>query len=178
MALLKLVDEKKAEGLLEALLGGTKDMLGFVPNALKLYGKLPKVLSNTLATFETYRSNTNFSPGFFVSVRYCVALQKGTEYCINLNSGLLKKFGVPAELVDGAADDWRVLPLPDNEKEMMALCLKVADSPDDVSQDDIDHLKSIGWSEEDILMAADQAARMLYGGALMRSFKLDPDDFS
>lgn len=58
----------------------------------------------------------------------------------------------------------------------MGFAVKVATDPENISAEDIENLKNLGWSETDIFTAADQAARMLYGSTMLKAFKVKPDE--
>jgi len=176
MALIKLSPEDQAEGVLADIYQATKERMGFLPNSIKLFAHNIGVLLGTLKIFEAYTEGSNINPEIFTLIRYSVAHARGSKYCINMNSKILQQTGFDPELVDNAHGHWTQFPISDSEKELVGFAVKVATDPENISAEDIENLKTLGWSETDIFTAADQAARMLYGSTMLKAFKVKPDE--
>jgi len=175
VALISLISEEKAYKTLGLIYSSIKERMGFIPNSLKLFAQNQGILANTLKIFESYAGGSNINANIFPIIRYAVAHAKGSTYCINMNSKVLKKYGFDESLVDSAHGHWTQFPISEKEKELIGFAVKVATDAENVCADDVDRLKNLGWSEKDIYTASDQGARMLYGSALLKAFKVELD---
>ena len=61
-------------------------------------------------------------------------------------------------------------PLEEFQKKMLLFVLKVVKSPEDVSKDDIEKLRQLGWSDEHIFDAAFHGASMAAPSILYQAF--------
>ena len=64
-------------------------------------------------------------------------------------------------------------PLEDNERVMLAFVMKAIKTPDAVTQEDVNQLHGMGWTDRDILDALAHGANMIASSILMKTFKMD-----
>ena len=64
-------------------------------------------------------------------------------------------------------------PLDEKQKALLLFILKACDNPHSVSAEDMDRLRSLGWSEVDIVEAVAQGARMVGTNIIFDTFKID-----
>jgi alkylhydroperoxidase family enzyme len=84
-----------------------------------------------------------------------MASQEGNyTYCINWNTQLLTSvLGLSKEQVAAATKNPREAALTPEEKALLLFVQKVVRDPALTSQEDADHLKALGWSDQEIFDA-------------------------
>ena len=77
------------------------------------------------------------------------------------------------EDIEKIAEDPLQAPLEDKERDMLAFVMKAIGTPDEVAQEDMDHLHELGWTDSDILEALTHGTNMIGSSILMKAFKMD-----
>jgi alkylhydroperoxidase family enzyme len=155
MALVQTTLPEKAEGKLAELYAEVEQMFGMVPNNVRMLGVSP-------------------TP-FLAMVRMLVAKACHSPYCQNLNSGLLLKAGFTKEQIAAMQADPAQVPLDEKQKTLLLFVLKACDNPHSVSAEDMDRLRSLGWSEVDVVDAVAHGASMVGTNIISATFKIDRD---
>jgi uncharacterized protein YciW len=90
---------------------------------------------------------------------------------VQLNAGLLKMAGgfSDAELESLKAHP-ETAPLEDSQKALLLFVLKVIKAPDLVDGTDVEKLREMGWTDQDIFDAAFHAAAMIGASKLYKAF--------
>jgi alkylhydroperoxidase family enzyme len=175
VALIQTTSPEKAEGKLAELYAEVEQMFGRVPNNARMLGVSPALLENQLQLMEYYMGHPTLSTPFLAMVRMLVSKACRTPYCQNLNSGLLLKSGFTKEQIAGMQADPAQAPLDDKQKALLLFVLKSCDNPHSVAAEDVDRLRSLGWSEVDIVDAVAHGARMVGTNIIFNTFKIDQD---
>jgi alkylhydroperoxidase family enzyme len=175
MALVKTTPPEKAEGQLAELYAEVEQMFGRVPNNARLLGVSPDLLENQLQLIGHYMGHATLTTPFLAMVRMLVSKACQSPYCQNLNSGLLLNAGFTKEQIAAMQADPTQAPLDDKQKALLLFVLKACDNPHSVSAQDVDHLRSMGWSEVDIVDAVAHGARMVGTNIIFDTFKIDKD---
>ncbi len=175
MALLNLTPPEKAEGKLAELYAGAEAFFGAVPNNVRMLGVSPAVLENQMHFAEYAFSHPTLKPPFFAMIRLLVSKACNSPYCETVNKHLLKQGGLSEQQVEAIMDNPANAPLDDKEKELLKFVLKVCDDPHSSTQTDIEQLKGLGWSEQDIFDAVAHGARAVATNIIFDAFKLDSD---
>jgi len=175
MALLKMTQPEEADGKLKELYDSVSMFFGSVPNNAKMFGVNPVTLESQAGMIMYYNAHQRISALTFAAIRIAISTKFGNQYCVDFNSQVLTKFGVPQMMVDEMKNGGDSSMLSESENALVDFCRKATGTPDEVSAQDIEDLKQMGWSEQDIFDAAEHAARMVYTGIIFKSFKIDSD---
>ena len=175
MALIQTTPPEKAEGKLAELYAEVEQMFGRVPNNARMLGVSPALLENQLQLMEHYMGHPTLSTPFLAMVRMLVSKACRTPFCQNLNSGLLLKSGFTKEQVAAMQADPAQAPLDEKQKALLLFVLKSCDNPHSVAAEDVNRLRSLGWSEVDIVDAVAHGARMVGTNIIFNTFKIDQD---
>jgi alkylhydroperoxidase family enzyme len=175
MALVQTTLPEKAEGKLAELYAEVEQMFGMVPNNVRMLGVSPPLLENQLQLIGHYMGHPTLTTPFLAMVRMLVSKACHSPYCQNLNSGLLLKAGFTKEQVGAMQADPTQAPLDEKQKALLLFVLKACDNPHSVAAEDVDRLRSLGWSEVDIVDAVAHGARMVGTNILFDTFKIDRD---
>ncbi len=175
MPLVKTTPPGEAEGKLAELYATTEQYFGAVPNNVQLLGVSPAVLENQLQMVEHYIGHPNLTMPFLAWIRLLVSNACQSEYCQNLNSGLLMQQGITGDQIQGAKSDPATAPLNDKENALLSFVLKATSTPDKVAEADTDNLRSLGWTDQDMVDAVAHGARAVATNILFDAFKIESD---
>ncbi len=175
MALINTTPPEKAEGQLAELYSEVEQMFGRVPNNVRLLGVSPALLDNQLQLIGHYRGHASLTTPFLAMTRMLVSKACHSPYCQALNSGLLMQAGFTKEQIADMQADPTKAPLNEKEKALLLLVLKACDNPHSVAAEDVDRVRSLGWSEVDILDAVAHGARMVGTNIIFDTFKIDKE---
>jgi alkylhydroperoxidase family enzyme len=175
MALLQTTPPEKAEGQLAELYAEVEQMFGRVPNNVRLLGVSPALLESQLQLIGYYREHPNLSTPFLAMTRMLVSKACHSPYCQNLNSGLLLSAGFTQDQIAAMQADPTQAPLDDKQKALLLFVLKACDNPHSVTAEDVDRLRTLGWSERDMLDALAHGARMVGTNIIFDTFKIDKE---
>jgi alkylhydroperoxidase family enzyme len=173
VAILKLVPPEQAQGKVKE----AYDMfapLGMVPAPLQMYSPSPELISLRAKNIGYFRGHPNLSVGLLALIRMLVAEELKYYYCLSLNTGLLKTLGIADE--DAAAkvlSDPASAPLNDKDKALLLFVLKAVKTPEEVTAEDTQKLRDLGWSDGDIIDATAHGAGMVADGIMFKAFKMD-----
>jgi len=173
MALIQTVPPEKAEGKLAELYAEVEQIFGMVPNNVQMLGVSPAILENQLQLIEHYMGHPSLSTPFLASVRMLVSKACHSPYCQNLNAGLLMKAGFTKEQIAAMQADPSQAPLDEKQKALLLFVLKACDNPHSVTAEDVAGLRSVGWSEVDMMDALAHGARMVGTNIIFDTFKID-----
>jgi alkylhydroperoxidase family enzyme len=173
MALIQTTPPEKAEGKLAELYAEVEQMFGRVPNNARLLGVSPALLENQLELVGHYAGHPTLSTPLLAMVRMLVSNACRSPFCTNLNSGLLMKTGLSKDQVAAMQADPAQAPLDDKDKALLLFVLKSCEAPHSVTADDVGRLRSLGWSDVDLLEAVAHGARMVSTNIIFNTFKID-----
>ncbi len=176
MALIQTTPPEKAEGKLAELYAEVEQMFGRVPNNARMLGVSPSLLENQLQIMEHYMGHPKLTTPFLAMVRMLVSKACRNPYCQNLNSGLLMKAGFTGEQIAAMQANPTQAPLDEKQKALLVFVLKSCDNPHSVTAEDMDRLRSLGWSEVDIVDAVAHGARMVGTNIIFNTFKIDKEE--
>ncbi len=173
MPIIKVVPPEEAEGKVKEAYDLFAPM-GMVPTPMQMFSSSREWVEVRTQLLGYYMNHPRLSAGLLALIRMLVAEELKYYYCISLNRELLKAIGIMDE--DAAA---RVLadpasaPLEDKDKAMLLFVLKAVKTPDQVTAEDMQALRELGWSDQDILEATVHGAGMVVDGILFKAFKMD-----
>jgi alkylhydroperoxidase family enzyme len=81
--------------------------------------------------------------------------------------------GMTEEDIEKMVADPSLAPLEDKDRALLSFVTEAIKDPDAVGQEDMDHLRDLGWADSDILEAMAHGANMVASGILMKTFKMD-----
>lgn len=162
-------EEARVTGIFNAV----KEHLGFVPDALKMYGISPPLLETFVGNISYFQGGTRLSPALTTSIRYLVSYQSDCTFCIDLNEGFFANMGFDVEAIRKGRSNPDLLPVTAQERSLLKLALKAINSPEAVGAADMELAHEQGWTDRDIFDAVAQAASNKSLNYLLRTFKIN-----
>ncbi len=145
---LRTIDDAEPEA--KTLLEGAHKKMGFVPNMYKAMANSSGLLSAYMQGYDSFRSNSGFSPAEQEVIFLTISRINGCEYCMAAHSFLAGAMsGVPAEVTAAIRDGSSV---PEAKLSRLSHFVEVMvhtrGLPDSV---DVETFLSAGYEEKDIL---------------------------
>jgi len=149
-----------------------KSKMGFVPPHFELFAKLnPKRLKMYLEELEHISNHPNIDADFFTFIRFVTASKEGFEYCINLNTKILKGRGYSDKELKAVVNSLVNVPLDNEHKELFIATIEAMQEPNSFTSKRVNELESLGWSSEDIWDALDHGAFLYKYSKILSAYK-------
>jgi len=142
-----------------------------VPEPLILMSASPELVHLQSGIIRHYMTHEKLDMGLLATIRYLVASEHDYQFCINLNSGILKMAGGFSDTdLEALKDDPGNAPLEEFQRELLLFVLKVVRTPEKIEKADVDRLRDLGWSDQDIFEAAFHGTSMIGASKLYKAF--------
>ncbi len=143
----------EAQPRVDALLAPFAEMLGAVPDALRLLAVSPPVLENYVANLGHYLHHPTLSGPLLAMIRYLVSATGGCRYCIDLNARMLLQAGFDLDALQRAVDAPEEAPFDARERALLNLAIRAVNRPGELGAAEFDAVRAHGWSDRDLFDA-------------------------
>lgn len=176
MPIIKTVSPEEATGTLAGYYEQIEAMRGSVGNNARLFSASPELLRQQMDFIGYYMQHPTLSMPLLAAVRIMVSSGESCAYCVDFNTGLLINLaGWTPEQVAAMREDMDAAPFEAKEKAMLKLVIKAVRNAHDVSAEDMEALRALGWEDGEILDAVSHGARMLATDVLFNTFKIEKE---
>jgi RNA polymerase sigma-70 factor (ECF subfamily) len=149
---------------------------GFIPNVYRAQSLRPDVLE---AAASNVRSTLVTSDALSRKQKECIFVAVSAailnSYCVAAHCNLLRGMGLSPDEGDQIALDHHQTDLPEADKTMLDFALKLAVRPFEVGMKDIDRLRGLGFSDEQILECEAVTGLSNYVNMLYIGLGAEPD---
>lgn len=173
MGLIQSVAPDQAEGDMKAAYDFFQQALGTIPAPMAMFSASPDLFSKQWQSMNYYMKHPALGFALLSSIRYVVSKANDYHYCTGFNKAFLEKQGLTEAQIQDLDRDPQSAPLDDKDRAMLAFVAKAVASPDSVTQDDMDRLHALEWTDRDVFDAMAHAANIISASVLMKTFKLD-----
>jgi alkylhydroperoxidase family enzyme len=173
MGLIKTANVQNAQEEIKSAFDFFEKNIGMVPAPMVMFSASPELFKLQMKSLNYFMQHPTLSFPLLSSIRYLVAKDYDYEFCTFFNKEFLKKQGLTEEDINKLVKDPESAPLDDKDRAMLSFVAKAVRSPGSVLQTDIDRLRSMGWTDSDILDAMAHAANMISSSVMMKTFKMD-----
>ena len=176
MSLIETVAPDSASGEVAALYEQMRAAFGGVPGALSVWSASPLLLRQQFEFIGYYMQHPRLSGALLATMRMLVSMDTKCAYCIEFNAGMLiNMLGWTPDQVAAARADPGQANLPEREKALLLWVLKSVRDANSVTPGELDALRGLGWSDQDILDALGHGARMVAADIVLNAFKVARD---
>ncbi len=173
MSLLKIVKPEKATGDVKNAYDQMQAAAGMVPLPLQMYSISPPHLNGVMQSMEYYMNHPTLNPVLLAQIRLMAADRCDHPYCVEFNSSMLKNFaGLNEQQIADFMGDPTSISTTEKDKALLAFVSKAMKDPDSTEAGEIEQLKGLGWTDQDIYDAMSMAANMVTSSILFRAFKI------
>lgn len=153
-AWINTVSESEARGTVKEIYSALRASFGIVPNIYKALSLSPSAMSaffEYLSSFKTGSTSLPQELKFMIGI--LVARLNACPYCIDANMVGLSFSGMPEERIRAVAKDYRKADLDARTVELLKFVGKLTESSSKITNADIDWLRKLGWSDQQIIEA-------------------------
>ena len=127
------------------------ERFGFVPNVFRAYAWRPERFAKWFAHFNDLMKGTETLPAAdreMISV--AVSMANGCLYCLTAHGAALRELLGDPVLGDRITLDYRRAGLDEKRRAMLDYAVKITTSPVETDEADLQRLKELGYTDEDI----------------------------
>jgi uncharacterized peroxidase-related enzyme len=174
---LPIPDEAELPDDIQALFAQSRAKPGFVPNVYRALSLRPQILRGFLAL---YRALMEEESGLSKAEREMIAVAVSAEnhcfYCLISHGAALRVRSKDAALADTVAANYRSAALSPRQRAMLDFAVKVTHESARCEEADIEALRVVGFSDEDIADIAQIAAFFNYSNRFASALGLRPNE--
>lgn len=175
MTFIETVPEDDATGATAGIYAADRELSGFVPNFTRAFSLRPEAYSAWKQLNGAIKSGMDLRRYELATIAAATRLR--SSYCTLAHGSVLIDRGLLApDVVRAAVLDHRSAGLDEAEVAVMDLAAKVADDATAVEQADVDRLRSLGLSDQDILDVVLAAAARCFFSKVLDALCAEPDD--
>lgn len=176
ISIVSTVAPEQATGRVAEIYGQMQQFMGRVPNAMQLYSASPEMLAMQWQYIGYNFQHPTRGLPLLATMRMLVSQDHDCTYCIGFNEGLLiERAGFTPEQAAAAKRNPADAPLGEKDKAMLLFVLKATRTPKAVTPAEVDALRTLGWTDQDIFDAVNHGARNIASDILFNTFKIEND---
>jgi alkylhydroperoxidase family enzyme len=173
MTLLNTISPEKADGEIAERYEKFIKTAGTVPKPFEMLSVSPNILKIQGQLIDYFMNHPNLGFPLLAHIRYLVAKAYDYSFCINFNSQLLMFAGLDENQIKTISEDPSQASLEEKDKQLLLFVLKSIKTPEAVTQDDVDTLRDLGWTDTDIFDAVAHGTNMIGASIMMKAFKIE-----
>jgi uncharacterized peroxidase-related enzyme len=148
------IPEAKAEGSVKKIYDELKESMGVVPNVFKVLSLCPDALDAYMTMIKgTMFAETKLARAVKEMVAATVSRLNQCDYCVGHHKNFMTQYGVSSVVSEQILNDPQSADISAAEKKLLSYVEKVTRHAYKVTDADVEGLKEIGWSHEQILEA-------------------------
>lgn len=152
MPFIKVIPEQEATDELKNVYENISNQRGKLSNILKIQSLLPNTMGKHLDFYVSVMfDKSRLSREDRELLATVVSSANRCDYCINHHAEALKHYWKDDELVETAIQNFRTLDIHPKKIAMLEYAEKLTLYPWETSEDDVESLRSIGYSDQEIL---------------------------
>jgi uncharacterized peroxidase-related enzyme len=173
MTFIETVPEDQATGATAELYASDEETFGYLPNFARAFSLRPEVYAAWRGLNGAIKRSMDLRRYELATV--AAANRLGSSYCTLAHGSVLVDKFLEPDVVRAAVADHRTADLSATDVAVMDLAVKVADDATSIQQADIDHLRSVGLSDADILDVVLAAAARCFFSKTLDALGVEPD---
>lgn len=174
MARIKYVKPEEAEGKVKEAYSYFPEHVG-VPKPIQMMSASPDIMSIQMQMMGYFMNHKTLDFTTLSFIRLIVASREGFGFCKHLNTQLLTLHGATPEELEATIDDPMKAPVEDKEKAIIAFAVAAVTEPDSITDEHMENLRQLGYTDSDIYDAATHASSMIVAGRLYKAFNMDEE---
>jgi uncharacterized peroxidase-related enzyme len=173
MTFIETVPEDQATGATAESYATDRETFGYLPNFTQAFSRRPAVYAAWRELNGAIKSGMDLQRYELATVSAARRLR--SSYCTLAHGSVLVDQFLEPEVVRAAIADHRTAGLSSTDVAVMDLADKVADDASSIQQADVDHLRSLGLSDTDILDVVLAAAARCFFSKTLDALGVEPD---
>jgi uncharacterized peroxidase-related enzyme len=173
MTFITVTPEGEAEGATKALYDGAKARFGFLPNMAKAFSHRPEVWQAWGVLLGSISSR--MEPRRYELVTLAAAQELRSSYCMLAHGSILVRDFFSADELKAIVNKTATAKLHEADREVMQFAQKVVRDASSVTEADIENLRKVGLSDEEIFDIAGAAAARCFFSKILDALGAHPD---
>ena len=142
-----------------------------IPQTLEMLSASEDLLGFQAQAIGWWMEHSTLQPKLLASIRYLMSDSCSNEGCVTFNGGMLMSMGVSEAELETMKNDPLSGPLDKRENALLAFVMTAMNKPESVSENMVDELRSLDWSDKDIFEATYHAAGVLGPSAVAKALR-------
>lgn len=173
---LPLPSADELSGEVVAEIGPISERIDFVPNVARLLSITPRHFVGWWRYFDDLmRGPSGLTKTQREMIAVVISAESHCPYCEIAHAAALRLRTKDAALVDRLAVNYRHVDLDPRDRAMLDFAVKLTRTPSNFEQDDIEGLRRVGYTDEDILHIVELTAIFNYNVRLATATGLFPN---
>jgi len=173
MTFIETIAESDAEGTVAEVYAADRDRFGRLPNFTQAFSLGPEVYTAWLGLNGAVKAGMDLRRYELATV--AAARRLRSSYCMLAHGTILADQFLGSDAVRDIATDPRAADLDTADVAVMDLADKVAGDATAVTQNDVDRLRSLGFTDEEILGVVVAAAARCFFSKVLDGLGVEPD---
>jgi uncharacterized peroxidase-related enzyme len=153
-----------------------RDKLGFVPNVLRAWLIRPEKLRNFIKLYdELMLAPSGLTKLEREMIAVTVSAVNRCYYCLVAHGAAVRKISGDPQLGEMLAFNYRVAELDERPRMMLDFAVLLTEAPHEVTADDREGLREMGFTDEDIFDIAETAAFFNYTNRVAHAIDMMPN---
>ncbi len=171
---IQTIDDVEAEGKLHEIYESDRKSMGYVPNHAKVFSLRPDVLETWRAFQGSIRKNLRLRTYELVTFAAASALK--CRYCLLAHGTILIKNGFNIEQLRSILINFHEAGLETKEVAMMEFAQKIIRNANEMTQNDVDLIRAVGFEDIEILDITLTATMRSFASKTFDSLGAAPDE--
>ena len=174
---LRVPAEAEAPAGVQELYDKANEKLGFVPNVLRVYALRPRHLELWNAFYDDLmRGDSTLTRPQREMIAVVVSTVNRCHYCIVSHSAYLRKLTGDPVLVEQLRTNYKYADVEPRERAMLDFAVKLTEQSAACTEADVEALREVGWSDEDVMDIAEVTAMFNFTNRLASGLGWVPND--
>ena len=148
-----------------------KAIYGTIPAQMEFLGNIEaEYLEAFIANVVRIARHPNIDPDLFGFLRLHTAWREDYAFCKRFNTDLLLTRGYTREQLDAAITDIAAVPFDARHQALAAHAVRSIFNPETITQEALDTLIEMGWTQKDIFDAVSHTGDLLKNGRVLTAY--------
>jgi uncharacterized peroxidase-related enzyme len=157
-------------------IGDIAKQIGFVPNVARLLAVTPRHFVGWWKYFDDLmRGPSGLSKTQREMIAVVISAESHCPYCVAAHAAALRMRTKNDALVERLAVNYRHVELDTRDRAMLDFAVKLTKAPDECGQSDLERLRAVDYTDEDILHIVEVTAIFNYNVRLAAATGLFPN---
>lgn len=175
MALIDFVKKEEATGKIAEMYQLLEQRMQILPNVIQFNTASPELFEKMMSFWQHYMDHPHFDSQLVAWIRLLISHAEGGTYCVRFQSSILGYLGVQGEELSAALQDYHKLPLEQKRRDLVAFVVDVLLGNHKDTEVQLAHLRSHGWTDQDIYEASVLGALQKGMVQVVKAFQVEID---
>ncbi|SFA70576.1 carboxymuconolactone decarboxylase family protein [Selenomonas ruminantium] len=143
-----------------------------LPGMILIKSAVPELVRLNAEELAYFTKLPTISGKLITAIRYILAVRVHSAHCTNVNGGLLITMGMTEDMIAALLENEACDCFTDKENALIPFAVKATLSPDSVNREDMDKVRAVGWTDEELLQIVVAAINSLAGVNVFKVFQV------